>query len=344
MESTRGSDPQRQLELYRFLLDRAERVRPSGLGFDELRTLGILYRRHMAYLARLRERGNDPDAVHQLNALGVRAYTLLYGARSRRPARRADARRMALALARGWQPLCTAFALLAMGVFLGGALAARDPGFVRTIVPATMGYTPVMLQELSTSERARARFLERTAQNAGAQIYFGSTLFARNTRVGILALATGMLAGIPTVLLTVYNGLILGAFGSVFLGGPSALGFLAWILPHGIPEFTAIVLCAAGGLLLGKAVAAPGRKPRRSALREAMDTSLILFAIAVPLLFLAAAFESFVRESLLSTTVRLCIGGADVTLLALGMLFLRRLARRGPRRADWLAQLRQAAS
>jgi uncharacterized membrane protein SpoIIM required for sporulation len=341
MESTRISGSQRELRLYQELLDRAERLRPSGLGFDELRRLGLLYRRHMVTLARLRDRESDPDAVTYLNALSVRAYTLLYGAHSGPSSARADSRRLAEALARGWQPLRVAFALLAMGAILGAALTARDARMLWTIMPNAMGYSPVMLEGLATSESARERFLERAEWGLGAQAFFGSRIFAHNTRIGLMALGVGMLAGIPTVVLTLYNGLILGAFASVFVGGPSALEFLAWILPHGIPEFTAIGLCAAGGLLLGAAVVAPGRRHRRQALREAMETALILSAIAIPLFLAAAVLESFVRESALPTEARLAIAAAGIGLLAAGALALRSLARKDPTGADWLADLRQ---
>ena len=76
--------------------------------------------------------------------------------------------------------------------------------------------------------------------------------------------ALEILAGVPTILFQVYNGLLVGALGSVFFSDPWPFEFLAWILPHGIPEFTAITLCAAAGLLLGGAVALPGRRRRRN--------------------------------------------------------------------------------
>lgn len=344
MEGIGGSDPQRELWLYQDLLRRAERLRPSGLGFDELRQLGVLYRRHLAKLAQLRERGSDPDAVTHLNALSVRAYTLLYGARRAPSSPRADVRRLSAALARGWAPLRIAAALLAMGAILGASLTLRDPRTLWTLVPATMGYTPVMLEELATSERAQERFLERAEWGVGMQAWFGSALFANNTRVGLLALAVGMLAAVPTVLLTLYNGLILGAFASIFVGGPSTLEFCAWILPHAVPEFTAICLCAAGGLALGTAVVAPGRRHRRRALQEATETALVLFAIAAPLFLVAAILESFVRQSMLSTEVRLAIAAADVAVLAAGARLLGSLARTRPGRADWLAELRQSSA
>jgi uncharacterized membrane protein SpoIIM required for sporulation len=151
-----------------------------------------------------------------------------------------------------------------------------------------------------------------------------------------------MLAGIPTVILQLYNGLVIGAFASIFMGGPWSVDFLAWILPHGIPEFTAISLCVAGGLLLGGAVAAPGRRSRRIALRDAVDSALMLFGVAVPLFFLAAILESFVRESMLGTAARVGIAVAMLVLSASGAVLLRRLSRWKRADSGWLSELRQS--
>ena len=79
--------------------------------------------------------------------------------------------------------------------------------------------------------------------------------------------------------------------------GEHALLFLAWILPHGVPELTAINLCSAGGLALGRAVAAPGRRTRSEALRRAGPHALALAVASVPLFLAAAWIESFVREA-----------------------------------------------
>ena len=341
MQGNQTTRRQRDLGLYEALLDRAERLRPTKLGFEELRTLGVLYRRHLAYLARLRERDSDPEAIIHLNSLAVRAYTLLYGTRSRRGASTENTERIIETLARGWQPLRIAFTLLFIGTFLGAALSQRDTQALWTVIPSSMGYTPVMLEELAISAREQARFLERTEHGLGEHAIFGSTLFAHNTRVGIMALATGILAGIPTVLLTLYNGLVLGAFGSIFVGGPHTFAFLAWILPHGVPEFSAICLCAAGGLSLGAALVAPGKLHRRRAIRDAMEVALLFFAASLPLFLVAALLESFVRESTLSTAARLAIAAAGVLTLVAGAAWIRSLARVHPDQSDWLAELRQ---
>ena len=169
-----------------------------------------------------------------------------------------------------------------------------------------------------------------------ANALFGSALFAHNTRVGFLSFATGMLAGVPTILFQVYNGLLVGALGSVFFADPWPFEFLAWILPHGIPEFTAITLCAAAGLLLGGAVALPGRRRRRDTLRDAVEPALLLVGAAIPLFAMAALIESFVRESALATGTRLGVAAAMLAALLATMLYVRRVAMRVEVDTDWL--------
>lgn len=338
-----GHNPAQDLRRFEELLDRSERIRRSALRFAELRELGLLYRRHMARLARLRDRNDDPDAQRHLNALSLRAYTLLYGNRSTRGSRQRSPNRATESLARTWPALKISFALIALGAFVGASVAARDTQALWTLVPESLGHTPIMLERLATSPEEQGRFLERDETSIGVNSLFGSTLFAHNTRVGLLALASGMLAGIPTVILQFYNGMILGAFASIFIGGPWWIEFLAWVLPHGIPEMTAICLCVSGGLMLGRAILAPGRRTRRAAIRESTDSALLLFAVSVPLFFLAAGTESFVRESNLGTATRLGVALAMVLLLGSGAFAVRRLTNRGDRDAVWLLELRQAA-
>ncbi len=335
-ETTAATDVAR----FEALLARCERVGRSGLGFDDLRALGRLYRLHAAALSRARHRGDDPEATRWLNALCVRAYTALYARGGRmRENRRGRALRLADALARTWRFQALAWGLLLAGGLLGALVAGSDPAALPALVPPGLGHSEAGLEALVDSPAERASFLAREETPAARNTLFGSWLFAHNVQVGLLAFATGILAGVPTILLQLYNGIVLGSFAWIFLRDPWPWPFLAWILPHGIPELTAITLCAAGGLVLGDAVAAPGRAGRRAALRAATDPALALVGLAVPLLALAALMESFVRESALDTTSRLGIAAAELVLLLAGLFALRRRARRRVRDAGWLAEL-----
>jgi uncharacterized membrane protein SpoIIM required for sporulation len=322
------------------LLARAERLRVGGLAFDELRELGRLYRRAAARLARLRDGGDDPEAVRHLNALCVRGYGFLYASGGQRTgARELLLARLPAALARTWHAQALAWTLLLAGALLGGALAARDDEALFALVPAALGYEDGGLEALVQSPEARARFLAREETPAAQNALFGSQLFAHNTQVGLLSFATGIFAALPTCLLQLYNGLVIGAFGAVFLRDPWPLPFLAWILPHAVPELTAITLCASGGLLLGLAVAAPGRAGRAAALRAARDPALLLFGAALPLFALAALVESFVRESALGTAPRLALAGFFLALLGAALASVRRLGRRHAADLAWLGGL-----
>lgn len=312
----------------------------SRLAFDELRSLGQLYRLHAAALSRARHQDDDPEATRHLNALCVRAYTALYAAAPRRRSHRAGrAAALADALARTWRFQALAWGLLLAGVLVGALLARGDPAAVPALVPPGLGHSEAGLEALVTSPEERERFLAREARPAARNAFFGSWLFAHNVQVGLLSFATGILAGVPTVLLQLYNGLVLGGFAWIFLRDPSPWPFLAWILPHGVPELTAVTLCAAGGLALGQAVAAPGRRGRRRALRAAVDPALLLFGLAIPLLAVAATLESFVRESALGTVTRLCVAGIELALLLAGLFQVRRMARRRDVDRSWLAEL-----
>lgn len=333
--------PQLELERFERLVERCEHLHARGLPFDDLRELARLYRAHSARLSRLRDRAADPDAVRHLNGLCVRAYAFLYSAaEGATRERRRWSRDLPHLLRTTWRALALAWLLMVIGATMGATLTRRDPAALYAMLPVGFGYDAERIDRLWASPEARADFLERSETPASQNLLFGSQLFAHNTRVGVLSFATGMLAGVPSALLQLYNGMMLGAFCSLFFRDAAPVPFLAWLAPHAIPELTAITLCCAGGLVLGAAVAAPGRRRRAVALREDSLPALVLVATAVPLFLLAALTESFVRESALETGTRLAVAGAYAFAIAAAHWQVRRLARAAAVDTGWLAALR----
>ena len=174
------------------------------------------------------------------------------------------------------------------------------------------------------------QFLGHQSLTLGLKSIFSAGLFVHNTEVGIMAFATGILAGVPTLLLVFYNGLTLGAFASIFSHSDTRLLFWAWLLPHAIPELLATILCASGGLIIAKAVVAPGRAGTAAALREAARPALQMLAAAIPLLILAAAIESFLRQSNLSTGARYACAAAALGAIVAYVAYVLRLKWRRP--------------
>ena len=125
-------------------------------------------------------------------------------------------------------------------------------------------------------------------------------------------MAMGVLAAIPTALLMIYNGMILGVFVAIHQQAGIDAELWAWILPHGVTEIGAIVLCGGVGLMLGRAVVAPGLLTRTEALQQAGITSLGVAGM----LFAAAIIESYLRQSHLSTSARLLFAAGSALFWA----------------------------
>jgi uncharacterized membrane protein SpoIIM required for sporulation len=325
------------------LLDEAESHRLRTLSFDALGRLARLYRQESARLSRLRDRGSDRDQIATLNALCVRAHGFLYSAKRRPLDQRSLLEALVTGLARSGPYLILAWMLLAIGAFVGFFLVRLEPTALYALMPTGLGYDTAQIDMLYTSATARDLFFARDEGSVSENAFFGSYLFSHNTRVGILAFAVGVLGGFPTVLLQFYNGIMVGAISAIFLHTDHALFYLSWILPHAVPEMTAITLCTSGGLVLGHAVAAPGRRTRSEALRDAGPPALALALASVPLFLAAAWIESFVRESALGTPPRLAVAAAGVVFLGALTALIRRRGAQVERKANWLEELLEDA-
>jgi len=121
------------------------------------------------------------------------------------------------------------------------------------------------------------------------QAQFTTFLFPHNIQVAFLAFALGITAGVGTALMLFSNGLMLGALAQVYTAKGLAGWFWAWILPHGIPEITAICIAGAAGFVIARGQVAPRGLPRGVALRqEAVGAVRLLFGTLA--LFVLAGF------------------------------------------------------
>jgi uncharacterized membrane protein SpoIIM required for sporulation len=134
--------------------------------------------------------------------------------------------------------------------------------------------------------------------------------------VGILALATGVLAAVPTIVLMLVNGMILGVFAAIHQEAGIYSEMWAWILPHGITEIGAIILCGGVGLMFGKAVVRPGAMSRDEALLQAGREAALVCCGVAGMLVLAALIESYIRQSNLSTGARLTFAASTALFWA----------------------------
>lgn len=87
--------------------------------------------------------------------------------------------------------------------------------------------------------------------------------------MSILAFALGCAIAVPTVLLMLMNGCILGAMFYVFWAKGLAYEFGAGLFIHGSTELFAICIAGAAGMRIGTRIAFPGRLSRMKAAAKA---------------------------------------------------------------------------
>ena len=274
----------------------------KALGPDELRRLPVLYRSALSSLAVARKTALDRALVSYLEGLATRAYLAVYG--SRRSARGAllgfFADTFPRAVRAMKRELGLATFLFALGLALSWTLVANDTEWFYAFVDPAMaqGRTPA-------AETSALR--EMLYDSGNGLSVFASFLFTHNARIGMLAFAVGIAAGVPSALLLFVNGLTLGAFIALYAERGLLIPLLGWLLPHGVPEITAMLLCGAAGLSLGRALVFPGERRVRDALKVAGQRAAHVVAGAVLLFAIAGLIEGVFRQLVHSDTARFAV-------------------------------------
>lgn len=289
---------------------------------QELQRLPLLYRSTLSSLSVARSIALDRNLLLYLENLALRAFLVVYGPRTSLMQGFADFVRNgfpAAVRAARWHCLIALVALLT-GCLAGFALTIADESWFSAIVPADLAS-----DRGPGSTRAELYDHEIFAPWPGAAVSFGlvaNFLFSHNTTIGILTFGLGLVAGVPTLLLLAYQGLILGAFVALHHNRGLTLDFLGWVAIHGVTEISAILLCGAAGLVVAETILFPGRYSRIESLALRGRAAAAIAIGAVLMFFVAAILEGGFRQLVQSTPLRFEI--AAVTGIAWLLYFLRR--------------------
>lgn len=274
-------------ERYSALLERVERRNYHALTPDEIEEFALLYRGLSADLAAARTHFPDSELARELNALVSRGYAHLYVSGP------GSLRKFLGFLSIGYPMLIKkhfAAVAVSLGLFLFFALAGYvaqtlDPRIADTMVPREI----VRHFEQDLLERG---FAERDIPFA-ARSAFSSQLMTNNIQVSFMAFAGGVTFGLLTLFIAVKNAIMLGALGRLFATHGVAANFLAFVMPHGVIELSAIIISAAAGLMIGYAMINPGNLSRGDSLRRGAFQAVQLMFGVVPMLILAGIIEAY---------------------------------------------------
>lgn len=299
------------------LLDRAENEGLASLTPSELNRLPVLYRGAASALGVASSISLDRNSLDYLTALVGRAYICVYGTRRQAGAAVAEffRRRWPGAVRRYFLFVLAAWVILALGTWTGYRLTLADGERFYSFVDAAMagGRSPV------SSTKELRQVLYGGGENPLA--LFATFLFTHNARIGMLCFALGFAAGVPAILLLFENGLVLGAMAALYTSRGLGGEFWAWVLPHGVTELTAVVLCAAAGMAIGSALVFPGRDTRLASLARRGREVALLGLGAVVMFFVAGLIEGFFRQLVQNVPVRWTVAGVTLGLWCLYFCF-----------------------
>ncbi|GBE92400.1 stage II sporulation protein M [Nostoc cycadae] len=266
------------------LLKQVEKKGLKSVRAQEIRELASLYRSVAADLARARTQQIGQTLIQSLQNLTTRGYTQIYQG-SRRQEWRA-----ALEFYRWGLPsvvqqtfvyIATATALFLLGALVSWWYAWQDPTFMSLVVP----------QHLISQVRDEHKLWMGSI--VGVEPLASSSIMINNLSVSFGAVAGGISAGAYTTYLMVFNGLLIGAVGTLVGQNNLAYPFWAFVFPHGALELPAIFFAGGAGLLLARAILFPGKYRRGDALKfYGSQAAQLVFGI-VPMLIIAGTIEGF---------------------------------------------------
>jgi uncharacterized membrane protein SpoIIM required for sporulation len=270
------------------LLDRSQNEM-QRLSPEEIISLGRLYRAATSDLALAQRDFPGHRVTVYLNQLVARGHAIVY--RSEPLAVNRLVRFVAAGFPGAYREalpfIIVAALLFIIPAFAAGVGTFWQPETAQWLLPAGAQalIATIERQELWTHIPIRER------------PYASSFIMQNNIQVAFLAFGSGILGGIFTLWLMVYNGLLLG--GITGLTAHHGIGFELWtfVIGHGVVELSVIFIAGGAGLRLGWAVIQPGLLRRRDALAIAARKAVYLVIGCVPLLVLAGLIEGFISPA-----------------------------------------------
>jgi len=288
------------------ILRRAEERSVRALDDEDLRALPVLYRGALSSLSVARETSLDLELVTYLEGLCARAYFFVYGVRTPLGSRIGAffARDLPLAMRAMWRETLVALLLTAIGALAGYLLVVGDHGWYDNFVaPGLAGGRDFS----ASADYLRNGLYDYNGENPLS--IFAAYLFTHNSQVAILCFALGFAFGVPTVMLLIMNGTMLGAFFALYGSHGLAMELGGWLSIHGTTEIFAIILAGACGFRIGWSVVFPGERTRLAAAAASGRIAATGMAGVVLMLLCAGLLEGFGRQLIAEDWARYTIGG-----------------------------------
>ncbi|HEV2856555.1 MAG TPA: stage II sporulation protein M [Thermoanaerobaculia bacterium] len=280
----------------------------KGLGYGDLEEMALLYRQVLHDHALADSRFPGTAAARRLRELVLEGTRRLTGESGevRGGLLRFFLRTFPLAFQRQLGTTGVALALFLLAALWGLALGILRPAIGVTLLG------PQAVQGLEEGHLWTESLVTTVPPSVSS-----SGIATNNLTVALTAWAGGVLAGFLPLYIVLFNGLLLGAVFGVTLHYSMGGALLEFISAHGLLELTLVIVSAAAGLTLGRALVAAGDRPRALALRDAARDALAVLLGCLPWFVVLALVEVLVSpQPALPVSLKVTLG------LALESLFL----------------------
>lgn len=160
-----------------------------------------------------------------------------------------------------------------------------DPDFVFNILE------PAQVNDFETMYSDSSR-LGKVREADSNFLMFGYYIF-NNISIAFRTLAWGVLFGIGSIYVLLFNGIYSGAVGGYLVQAGHGENFFSFIAAHSSFELTAIVFAGVAGMKLGFAIVAPGSLSRSLAFKNAAKEAVKITYGVFAMLLAAAFIEAF---------------------------------------------------
>jgi uncharacterized membrane protein SpoIIM required for sporulation len=269
------------------LLDKSQQM--NRLSPAEVQQMGLLYRSVTSDLALAQREYPRHQVTAFLNQLVARGHATIYQGEPLAVRRLKHYFLVGLpATFRESLPfMMTAALLLIVPALIAGFLTNWQPDASTWLLPANVQELRPLIedQELWTNIPVEER------------PYTSAFLMTNNIQVSFMAFGGGITAGLFSLYILVFNGLLLG--GVTGLTAHYDVGFELWtfVIGHVVIELSAIFIAGGSGLMLGWAILQPGLLKRGDALMLAGRKAVKLIIACVPILIVAGLIEGFISPN-----------------------------------------------
>lgn len=182
----------------------------------------------------------------------------------------------------------TAFVVFMLAAAIGVFSTYQDPTFANHMLGAE--YMDMTRENIKSGDPMAVY------KKANDELPMFLQITLNNIKVAFLAFVSGIVMGIGSLLVLLYNGIMLGCFQFYFIQQDLARESILAIWMHGTLEISSVVISGAAGLEMGKGLIFPGSYTRLQSLRLSSIKGLKILLSTVPLFIVAGFVEGFLTR------------------------------------------------